>query len=126
MRDKDLDLPETMPLIAWQIEIGEYFVLPPLLWDLFAQPASKLVQEDIYNLQNKLPVNIECYDVEHSFIPEKSFIESSQRDGHVCDFDRVLWCSQSLQRPLFSYQSAQPVELPENSRFWAKKQVFEN
>ena len=116
-RDKDLDLPETMPLIAWQIEIGEYFELPPQLWDLFAQPASEQVQEDIYNLQNKLPVNIECYDVKHSFIPEKSFIESSQSQGHSCDLDRLLWCSQSLQRPLFSYQSAQPVELPENGRF---------
>ncbi len=116
-RDKDLDLPETMPLIAWQIVIGEYFDLPPLIWDLFAQQSNELIQDDIFNLQNKLPVNIECYDVELSFIPENSFVESSQSDNQDSDFDRALWRSQSLQRPLFSYSSAQPVELPDNSRF---------
>ena len=116
-RDKDLDLPETMPLTAWQIEIGEYFDLPPLIWDLFAQQVNELVQDDIFNLQNKLPVNIECYEVEHSFIPENSFVESSQHDDKADDFDSVLWRSQSLQRPLFSYPSAQPVELADNSRF---------
>ena len=116
-RDQDLDLPETMPLIAWQIEIGEYFDLPPMIWDLFAQQVNELVQDDIFNLQNKLPVNIECYEVEHSFIPENSFVESSQRDDLADDLDTFLWRSQSLQRPLFSYQSAQPVELADNSRF---------
>ncbi|MCP4237868.1 MAG: hypothetical protein GY770_30590, partial [Aestuariibacter sp.] len=35
-RDKDLDLPETMPLIAWHIEVCESFELPPIIWDLFA------------------------------------------------------------------------------------------
>ena len=116
-RNTDLDLPETMPLIAWKIEIGEYFDLPPLIWDMFADHLNELVQDDIFNLQNKLPINIESFEIDHSFIPENSFVELSHRDHRDHDFDQDLWRRQSLQRPLFSYPSALPVELADNSHF---------
>lgn len=110
-RDSDLDLPEAMPLLAWRIEVCERFNLPPVIWDLFGHDAADIAYEDILNLQNKLPVTLDHYCSVRSFCPEQCFSVSSQYEAIDDDSGRVQWTSQSLQRPLFYYQSVNEIEV---------------
>ncbi len=109
-RDKDLDLPETMPLIAWSIEVCESFELPPMVWDLFANHNTDVANEALLSLQNKLPVSIDCYGFEPSFCPEQSFSEASICTEHATQCGDHLWTSHSKQRPLFCYSAVQALE----------------
>lgn len=72
-RDGDLDLPESMPFICWQIEVCERVMLAPALWELFARECDQIDYQQIMALQNKLPLAFECYQTDASFFPEKSF-----------------------------------------------------
>ncbi len=111
-RDSDLDLPETMPLLAWRIEVCERFSLPPVIWDLFGHDAADIAHEDILNLQNKLPVTLDSYCSARSFFPEQCFSVSPLYEKGDDDSGQIQWTSQSLQRPLFYYQSVDEIEAP--------------
>ncbi|NNE64191.1 MAG: hypothetical protein HKN34_08910 [Gammaproteobacteria bacterium] len=111
-RDEDLDLPETMPLLGWRIEICERFILPPVIWDLFSDHSEEMADEAIVKLQHKLPVEIESYDYSRSFYPEQSFKKkpvNDRREKPGCD---LQWLQQSLFRPLFYYPSIELIEQP--------------
>ena len=114
-RDKDLDLPEAMPFIAWQVEICERIHLPPILWDLFSDAGADFRRQDLGELQNKLPVPIETYRCEASFYPERSFEAVSPGMVAEPSFDHYQWSSSSSYRPLFYYQSPIEIEAPTNS-----------
>ncbi len=116
-RDKDLDLPETMPLIAWHIEVCESFELPPMIWDLFVDHNVDVVNEALLSLQNKLPVSIDCYGFEPSFCPEQSFSELSICTKYEAQPGDRLWTSYSKQRPLFCYPSVQSLKMFDNCQF---------
>ncbi len=116
-RDQDLDLPEMMPLIAWRLELCERFSLPPLIWDLFGQNEAEVSHQDLFNLQNKLPVTIESYDYANSFFPEQSF-QSLALNHRQDETDNLpLWRLQSINRPLFYYPLVQPIDEPLASQF---------
>ncbi len=117
LRDQDLDLPETMPLLGWRIEICERFVLPPVIWDLFSDRSDEISSQAIVNLQNKLPVEIESYDYSRSFYPEQSFTQkpvNRLQDRESCD---LQWLQQSLFRPLFYYPVVELIEQPQRGLF---------
>jgi len=116
-RDQDLDLPETMPLIAWRIEVCERFTLPPIIWDFFGHDAIDIRRQDLLNLQNKLPVPIESFCAVKSFYPEQSFREMSLDEAEVKEPDLIQWLTQSMDRPLFYYQLAQAIEKPDRKQF---------
>ncbi|MFV2032563.1 MAG: hypothetical protein ACC663_08705 [Gammaproteobacteria bacterium] len=111
-RDKDLDLPEAMPFIAWRVEICERIHLPPILWDLFSDAGADIRLQDLRELQNKLPVAVETYHCEASFYPEQSF--GAVSPGAVAEppFDYYQWSSSSTYRPLFYYQTPTEIEAP--------------
>ena len=116
-RDKDLDLPETMPIIAWHIEVCERFSLPPVIWDLFGNDSIDVPRQALFHLQNKLPVAIESYCTVNSFYPEESFRGMSLDENLWGEPGQTQWSSQSIHRPLFYYQSAQAIKKPEGNRF---------
>ena len=116
-RDSDLDLPETMPLLDWQIEVCESFSLPPVIWDLFGHDAAEIAHEDILNLQNKLPVTLDSYCYTRSFFPEQCFSVSPLCEKTDDDPGQLQWISQSLHRPLFYYQSVDEIEVPVAGQF---------
>ena len=116
-RDKDLDLPETMPIIAWRIEVSERFSLPPMIWDLFGNDSVDVPRQALFHLQNKLPVAIESYCTVNSFYPEQSFRGMLLDEDLLGELDQTQWSSQSIHRPLFYYQSAQAIKKPEGNRF---------
>ncbi len=116
-RDQDLDLPEIMPLIAWRIELCERFSLPPQIWDLFGQNDAEISHQDLFNLQNKLPVTIESYEYASSFYPEQSFHSIALNLRREETVHSPQWELQSIHRPLFYYPSAQVIDPPEAKQF---------
>jgi hypothetical protein len=119
-RDKDLDLPESMPLVDWSIEVCERIQLPPVLWDLFGHESfdhtekqiSNIKLQDIRELQNKLPTMIEAYHCEANFCPEQSFEIAPIGSAPDTDFDHFQWSSSSNQRPLFYHPESQQIDTP--------------
>lgn len=110
-RDKDLDLPETMPFISWQVTVCERIPLPPQLWDLFAHEQQADYQQ-VRALQNKLPLPLECYQPADCFYPELSFQPMAVGDDPDNEYDSNSWSSASIERPLFYYSEVQPIEPP--------------
>lgn len=116
-RDKDLDLPETMPLASWSVEVCERIQLPPVLWDLFAHDnleddSSDAKFQNIRELQNKLPTLIEAYHCEANFCPECSFETSPIGNTPDTAFDHLQWSASSNQRPLFYHPESQQIDIP--------------
>ena len=111
-RDRDLDLPETMPFICWTVEVCERVMLAPLLWDLFAGDSNQVDYQQIMTLQNKLPLAFECYQSEASFFPEQSFATTPIGVSRLNEFDHFPWSCSATNKPLFFYQPAQPIEPP--------------
>ncbi len=111
-RDKDLDLPESMPFIGWRVEVCERIHLPPILWDLFANEDGDVNHQGLFDLQNKLSIPFESYRSQASFYPEQSF--QSIPIGGVAEssYDQYQWSSSSSLRPLFYYQAADEIEAP--------------
>jgi len=115
-RDRDLDLPASMPFTRWRIEIRERVALAPQLWDLFANESAELDFERVLNLQNKLPLAFESYRPEASFYPESSFTETVPGDPRVTNFDVSAWSCGAVNKPLFFCPSPEPIEAPERMR----------
>jgi len=111
-RETDLDLPETMPFIAWQVEVCERIQLPPMLWDLFARQYDQIDYQQIMSLQNKLPVAFECYHCDPDFYPQQSFRPVSIGVDPCQPFDDYQWSSSSTGRPLFYYADAHAIDAP--------------
>jgi hypothetical protein len=112
-RDHDLDLPVSMPLLRWRIELSERVALAPQLWDLFASAGDEIDYQRLQDLQNKLSQAFESYRPEASFLPEQSFSEAALGTTPGADADRLAWICGAINKPLFCYQPAQPIEIPE-------------
>ena len=110
-RDKDLDLPETMPFISWRVTVCERIPLPPQLWDLFAHEQQADYQQ-VRALQNKLSMPLECYQSQDCFYPEFSFQPMAVGEEAESAYGSDTWSSASLGRPLFYYQQVQPIDAP--------------
>ncbi len=110
-RDRDLDLPETMPFINWRITVSERIPLPPQLWDLFAHEQQADYQQ-IRALQNKLSLPLECYQTKECFYPELSFQPMAVGEDVEHAYGSQGWSSASVERPLFYYQEVQAIEAP--------------
>ncbi len=110
-RDKDLDLPETMPFISWRVTVCERIPLPPQLWDLFAHEQQADYQQ-VRALQNKLSMPLECYQSQDCFYPEFSFQPMAVGEEAESAYGSNTWSSASLERPLFYYQQVQPIDAP--------------
>jgi hypothetical protein len=110
-RESDLDLPETMPFIAWKVEVCERIQLPPMLWELFARPQDQIDYQQIMSLQNKLPVAFECYHCDPGFYPEQSFQTVSIGADPCQPFDDYQWSSSSSSKPLFYYADVQAIDV---------------
>lgn len=111
-RDGDLDLPENMPFICWQLEVCERVMLAPQLWELFAQEFDQIDYQRIMALQNKLPLAFECYQSDASFFPEQSFSRIAVGTPRIDEPDHSPWSSSAVNKPLFYYQHAMPIENP--------------
>jgi hypothetical protein len=109
-REQDLDLPESMPLIGWNLELSEAIQLAPQLWDLFADQLGEIDYRQVLSLQNKLPSAFESFHVNASFLPEASF--RCVAPGFVAteDFDTSQWESCAADHPLFFYLEAIPLD----------------
>ena len=111
-RDKDLDLPESMPFIGWRVEVCERIHLPPILWDLFANEDGDINHQNLFDLQNKLSIPIESYRSQANFYPEQSFQKTPIGGVAESSYDEYQWSVSSSQRPLFYYQAADEIEVP--------------
>ncbi len=121
-RQDDLDLPESMPFIAWQVSICERIQLAPMLLDLFAADVEQLDHQQldhqqldhqqIMSLQNKLPVAFECYQSSASFLPEHSYQSIGIGEPPAEDYDLKQWSSSACDKPLFCYHQIQAIEAP--------------
>ncbi len=114
-REHDLDLPECMPFLSWEIEISERILLSPMLWDLFPAETGEIDYRQIMALQNKLPLAIESFQAEASFIPEQSFRAVAIGNPANDDPDHRPWSCGGINKPLFFYPEARPIELPADS-----------
>ena len=112
-RDYDLDLPVSMPLVRWRIELSEQVALAPGQWDLFANSSDQIDYQRLQELQNKLPRAFESYRPEASFLPEQSFSGCLPVATAVGDADCLAWSCGAINKPLFYYQPAQPIDMPE-------------
>jgi len=112
LRDKDLDLPESMPFVRWKIEVCERIYLPPMLWDLFGSDEAEVDTQNLCDLQNKLSIPIESYRSQANFYPEQSFAAMPVGGVAECAFDDYQWSACSTYRPLFYYQQQSEIEAP--------------
>ena len=115
-RDTDLDLPDTMPFVGWQLEINERILLTPLLWDLFAADFEQIDYQQIRALQNKLPVAFECYQALPSFYPEHAFRSTGMGQQPESVQDHYSWTCAASNKPLFYYPQAQAFDPPTGAR----------
>ena len=115
-RDTDLDLPETMPFIGWQLVINERMSLPPMVWELFVNETGHIDYEKITALQNKLPVGFECYQSASNFHPEKSFLDCAIGTESKSDIDNYQWRSTAVNKPLFYYPDVIPIDVPKRMK----------
>ena len=111
-RDGDLDLPENMPFVCWQLEVCERIMLAPQLWELFAREFDQIDYQRIMALQNKLPYAFECYQSDACFFPEQSFTRIPVGTPKADEPDHSPWSSGAINKPLFFYQNAEPIENP--------------
>lgn len=109
-RDTDLDLPETMPFVAWRVEVCERISLAPELWDLFANAGGEVDYQQIMALQNKLPTAFESYQSRASFYPEQSFQSTPVGVAEPDSFDNLQWAASAGNKPLFYYPEALPID----------------
>ena len=114
-REDDLDLPDEIPLVSWELTVKEKIIIPPRIRELFKgfddhqHPSNKLL-----NIENKLHVPLESYKLFASFDPMQAFVsKDSEQDGF--DQDR-FWSIASSERPLFFYEQAQAL-LPSKHSF---------
>jgi len=115
-RDRDLDLPASMPFTRWRLEILERVTLAPQLWDLFGGDLPGLDYERVRSLQNKLPLAFESYLPEPSFFPEQSFAACAPGPGSAPEFDAFPWSCGAVNKPLFYYPAAQPIDAPQSQQ----------
>jgi len=116
-RDKDLDLPENMPFISWQLEVRERLFITPTIMELFPESFDHQVENELLELQNKLPALIESYTINPDFCSEQLFslqeIGTGQKTAY--DFPLQQW-QVKLQRPLFYYQQPQALLVEQGYR----------
>lgn len=115
-RDTDLDLPEEMPFISWQLSIGPRLRIPQKVLDLFADELPDAAQQQILDLQNCLPRHIEHYAIHPDFMPEQLFDEQPIGVAGEYDFSLQQWQQGLLQRPLFYYPQPLPIAAPSQHR----------
>ena len=115
-RDTDLDLPETMPFLGWQLEISERILLTPMLWDLFATDCERVDYEKIHALQNKLPIAFESYQALPSYYPEHSFRPIAVGLSQDPELDEHCWTCAGSNKPLFYYPEALAFDPPTGAR----------
>jgi hypothetical protein len=124
-REHDLDLPEDMPFLGWRVEVGERVLLAPALWDLFAAESEQIDYQQILNLQNKLPIAFECFQLNASYYPEQSFQRVSIGAAQHEAFDHYPWACSSTGKPLFYFEKPQPIDNPLSSRGRVQKIFLE-
>ncbi len=111
-RDRDLDLPEQMPFIGWSLVVRERIQLAPALWDLFALESDGVDYQRVYALQNKLPLAFECFRLQTSFFPERSFAGMAPGSDQPDEIDDRQWAASAFNKPLFYYPEPLPIEMP--------------
>ena len=109
-RDKDLDLPQEMPFISWQIEIKQRLHIPQIILDLFENEKEGANYKGILDLQNCLPQAIEYYVISPDFMPEQLFFRESIGYQGECDFSLKQWVNVLLRRPLFYYRQPRLIK----------------
>ncbi|MBT3585038.1 MAG: hypothetical protein HN509_09030 [Halobacteriovoraceae bacterium] len=112
-RDDDLDFPINMAVSSWKLKIRELMELPALNTDLFGTLSQKLSRQ--MEMQNKLPRELQSYQLEPTFSPEHSYALSSLPKKR--DFNLAQWTVSALKRPLFIYSKVVGLE---PSRHWQK------
>jgi hypothetical protein len=124
-REHDLDLPENMPFLCWRVLVCERVLLAPALWDLFSAESEQIDYRQIMNLQNKLPVAFECFQLKASFYPERSFRRVSVGAQIEEAFDHHAWACASAGKPLFYFENPQPIDNPLSSHGRVRKIFLE-
>lgn len=115
-RDTDLDLPEDIPFVSWQLDVGHCLRLPQKVLDLFPEQLPDAAWQQIIDLQNCLPCDIEHYAIRPDFLPEQLFNDQSIGERAGYDFSLHQWWRGLSQRPLFYYPQPLPIEAPAASR----------
>lgn len=112
-RETDLDLPEEIPFVGWEIEINECLYISPQIMGLISTGNGELNFEDILDLQNKIPLPIESYVVVPDFSPDLSF-RSDELGDNTSEYDFSLnqWIEASSNRPFFYYKNPLPITCP--------------
>ena len=111
-REHDLDLPESIPFIGWTLELSETIQLAPQLWDLFAREFGEIDYRRVLSLQNKLPLAFESYTIDTAFCPENSYRSVRPGFNPEHEFDTLQWSTSAINKPLFYYPQACPIEAP--------------
>ncbi len=116
-RDTDLDLPEEIPFVSWEVEINECLYISPQTMELISIENGGLNYKGVLDLQNKIPLPIESYVVVPDFTADLSFRpEESGGNTFKYDFSLNQWIEASLNRPFFYYRNPLPITSPLESK----------
>ncbi len=112
LRDRDLDLPESMPFVRWKIEVCERIHLPPMLWDLFGNDETEVNTRNLCDLQNKLSVPIESYRIQANFYRSSRLRLSQLEASPSVAMTTTSGLPVQLTARFFIINSSQQIEAP--------------
>jgi hypothetical protein len=94
------------PVISWTLTIAERLVLPDQLAGLFAgHDTHAYAQQALLEMENRLPVALEAYDLRHDPLPEDSFASLTKEDPYEMDVKAFpTLAAQAQKRPLFLFR----------------------
>lgn len=121
-RDTDLEYAGAIPLIAWRLIVPERIQLTTTTINLFAEgqeakSQNSAIYHDIIELENKLPLALESYQLKHSFHPFDAYQHSSDSSAST-NRDDFAWEQAATKRPLFLHRQKKAWDtLPKRRTF---------
>jgi len=99
-------------IIAWELSVEECLTMPAQMLDLFGGAASE--RSDLLQLENRLPVALQAYDLSNDWVPENSYVNSDalelRLDSELNNAFLSL-CAVAKKRPMFIYKEPLPLAL---------------
>ncbi|MCB0379215.1 MAG: hypothetical protein KDD33_12050 [Bdellovibrionales bacterium] len=99
-QNQDLDLPDHSPIIEWDLELTGFLHHPESM-TAFWSSSQKETELSILDLENRLPVRLERYQIEADFLVHKSFKDFlKDKSGPPL----TTWQLAGRHRPLFIHK----------------------
>lgn len=117
------------PIVAWDLVIKERMTILPRSVGFFGEQKISLhgeittfsTEEELLQLENKLPLPLMAFNLREDWLPEDSFAETVKAELSPRDFQglyRPSLMAMAHHRPLYLYAKPQPLDGKGRSSLW--------